>query len=125
MNPLTHIRTINGRELDHPRYGGRYGTPVNNNNHSTNSDDLRSTNHIQQPQQEPRVNDSFHQGCYGASFRSRNYVFVDTPVQGGFSYSVAEETSGGSAAAGDQSACGGIREVVFGRTGVNTNYCSL
>ena len=74
--PFGFPTLINGRELDHPRYDGRYDKPTNNSDHSPKSDDLRSMNHKQLPQQEPRVTDSVCQGCYGASFRLRNYVLV-------------------------------------------------
>ena len=64
LNPLLSIQLVNGRELDYPCYNGRYGTPANNSDHSTKSDDLRSINHIQRLQQEPRLTDSVCQGCY-------------------------------------------------------------
>ena len=60
------------------------------------------------------------QGCYEHPSDSDTTEEYYTPVQGGFFTGSAAETSGGSAAAGDQSACEGIQEVVFGRTGGGT-----
>ena len=79
LDPPPPIRTIRGRELDYPCYGGRYGTPANHNNHSRKlcglgpcffgdkhavsieateaikSDDQQSTDNSQQrPQQEKK-----------------------------------------------------------------------
>ena len=88
MNPLTHIRTISGRELDHPRYDGRYDKPTNNSDHSIDSDDLQSINHVyrggnarrsayydpQRLQQEPQLTDLACQGCYE---HPANYDYMD------------------------------------------------
>ena len=64
LDPPPPIRTISGRELDHPWYDGRYGTPANHNDHSTKSDDQQSIDHLQQrPQQELSSTTIVCQGC--------------------------------------------------------------